>query len=29
MRNVIAAFRMSVDGYIQGPNGEVDWVENW
>ena len=29
MRNVIAAFRVSVDGYIQGPDGEVDWVENW
>jgi len=29
MRNMIAAFRVSVDGYIQGPNGEVDWVENW
>ena len=28
-RNVVAAFQMSLDGYIQGPLDEVDWVESW
>jgi dihydrofolate reductase len=28
-RPVIAALQMSLDGYIQGANGEVDWVDGW
>ncbi len=29
MRNIIAAMRVSVDGFAQGPNGDVDWVDTW
>jgi len=29
MRKIIAALTMSVDGFIEGPNGEVDWIESW
>jgi dihydrofolate reductase len=29
MRKMIAAFRVSMDGFIGGPNGENDWVDNW
>ena len=29
MRNIIAALQISVDGFIEGPNGEVDWVDTW
>ena len=29
MRKIIAAMVMSVDGFIEGPNGELDWVETW
>ena len=29
MRNVIAAIQVSVDGFIEGPNGELDWVNTW
>ncbi len=29
MRKIIAALMVSVDGYIEGPNGELDWVESW
>jgi dihydrofolate reductase len=29
MRKIIAALQISVDGFIEGPNGELDWVENW
>jgi RibD C-terminal domain len=28
-RLTVAAFQMSLDGYMQGPNGEVDWVDSW
>ena len=28
-RKIISAFRISVDGFTEGPNGEVDWVETW
>jgi dihydrofolate reductase len=28
-RSFIAALQMSLDGYLQGANGEVDWVESW
>ena len=26
MRKIIAALQMSVDGFIEGPNGESDWA---
>jgi dihydrofolate reductase len=29
MRNVISAMQVSLDGFIEGPNGELDWIENW
>jgi dihydrofolate reductase len=29
MRKIIGALIMSVDGRIEGPNGELDWVESW
>jgi dihydrofolate reductase len=29
MRKIIAALHMSLDGFIEGPNGELDWVETW
>lgn len=29
MRKIIAALQVSVDGCIEGPNGELDWVESW
>jgi dihydrofolate reductase len=28
-RAVVAALQISLDGYIQGANGEVDWVDSW
>jgi dihydrofolate reductase len=28
-RKIIAAFQVSVDGFIEGPNGELDWAETW
>lgn len=29
MKRTIAALMLSVDRFIEGPNGEVDWVESW
>src|SRR5688572_4577016 len=29
MRKIIAALVVTVDGFIEGPNGELDWVETW
>jgi dihydrofolate reductase len=29
MRAFIAAVQVSLDGYLQGANGEVDWVDSW
>lgn len=29
MRKIIAALQVSLDGLIEGPNGEVDWVDSW
>ncbi|HSI65750.1 MAG TPA: dihydrofolate reductase family protein [Candidatus Saccharimonadia bacterium] len=29
MRKIIAALQTSLDGLIEGPNGELDWVETW
>lgn len=28
-RAAIAALQISLDGYLQGANGEVDWVDSW
>lgn len=29
MRKLIASFRMSIDGKIEGPEGYTDWVAAW
>jgi dihydrofolate reductase len=29
MRKIIAALRVSLDGFIEGPNGELDWIQAW
>ena len=29
MRKIIAALIVSLDGFIEGPKGELDWVESW
>lgn len=29
MRKIVAALMVSLDGLIEGPNGEVDWVDSW
>jgi dihydrofolate reductase len=29
MRKIIGALVVSVDGFIEGPNGELDWVDTW
>ncbi len=29
MTDFIAALQMSLDGYLEGANGEVDWVDSW
>lgn len=26
MRRLIAGFATSIDGFIQGPDGEIDWI---
>jgi dihydrofolate reductase len=28
-RRIIAALEVSLDGLIEGPDGEVDWIESW
>ena len=28
-RTMIAALQVSLDGFVQGPNGEKDWVDSW
>jgi hypothetical protein len=28
-RKIISAMRMSVDGYIEDPEGRQDWVDSW
>ena len=28
MRSIICAMQVSLDGCIEGPDGELDWVEN-
>lgn len=29
MRKIIAALQISLDGYIEGPHGELDWIDSW
>ncbi len=29
MKRIIAAQIVSLDGFIEGPDGELDWVESW
>lgn len=29
MRKIIAALIVSLDGYIEGPDGELDWIDTW
>jgi len=29
MRRIIAALQVSLDGFIEGPNGELGWVQSW
>jgi dihydrofolate reductase len=29
VRKIIAALQVSLDGFIEGPNGELDWVSSW
>ena len=29
MRQIIAALQVSLDGFIEGPNEELDWVDSW
>lgn len=29
MRKLIAALQISLDGYIEGPSGEIDWISSW
>ena len=29
MRKIVAALQVSVDGFIEGPNGALDWVDTW
>lgn len=29
MRKIIAALQVSLDGFIEGPQGELDWITSW
>lgn len=29
MRKIIVALQVSLDGFIEGPDGELDWVNSW
>jgi dihydrofolate reductase len=29
MRKIIAAIHCSLDGYVEGPAGELDWIDDW
>lgn len=29
MRKIISAMQVSLDGFIEGVNGELDWIESW
>jgi dihydrofolate reductase len=26
MRKIVAGFATTIDGFIEGPNGEIDWI---
>lgn len=29
MRRIIAALHVSLDGFVEGPKGELDWIRSW
>ena len=29
MKKIVAALNITLDGYIEGPQGEVDWIDSW
>jgi dihydrofolate reductase len=29
MRKIIAALHVSLDGFVEGPKGELDWIRSW
>lgn len=29
MRKIIAAIQTSLDGFVEGANGELDWIDSW
>jgi dihydrofolate reductase len=29
MRKIIAALHVSLDGFVEGPEGELDWIRSW
>ena len=29
MRKIVAALQVTLDGMIEGPKGELDWVADW
>jgi dihydrofolate reductase len=29
MKKIIASLNTSLDGYIEGENGEIDWIDSW
>jgi dihydrofolate reductase len=29
MKKIISALTITLDGYIEGPQGEVDWIDSW
>lgn len=29
MRKIISAMNVSLDGFVEGAEGELDWIENW
>jgi dihydrofolate reductase len=29
MKKIIASLNTSLDGYIEGANGEIDWIDSW
>lgn len=29
MRKILAAIQTSLDGYVEGPDGDVEWIDDW